>query len=182
MSFFSALEPPPALPWAPPRNRIPVPVAWQFMLVRTEDTAVAVTNFSASPEGVQFSLVTLLQSASSDDEDGPFGGGSPAGLRFGLRLPDGSRVDRGRARDQQQIPVPPGFHLSSLGGSAGAGMWQQDLWLWPLPGPGTISFACAWPDRGAQEVVAEASTEELRHAAARADELWPLPPLTTRTT
>jgi hypothetical protein len=61
-------------------------------------------------------------------------------------------------------------------------MWQQDLWRWPLPGSRTIFFEGAWPDRGATEAVAEASTEELRKAAASAHELWPLPPLNTTTT
>jgi len=185
MSFFPVIEPMPALPWAPPQNRIPVAVAWHFVLLQTVDTAVAVTNFSASPEGVQFTLVTLIRPLGGGEDgdgdgdgDGFLGDGFRSGLRFGIRLPDGSQVDRNsRARDQQKVPVPPGFHLSGRGGSAGATMAEEDLWLWPLPGPGTISFGCAWPSRGASEAVIETSTDELLHAASLADELWPLPPL-----
>lgn len=177
MPFFPEAKPPlPAWPWSPPLNRIAVPVAWRFVLLRTQDTAVAVTNVSAAPEGVLLSLVTRVRPVDGEP-DGPLDG-LPTGLRFGVRLPDGSQAfNDERARDVQRLPPPPGHHLSSLGGSAGGTSVQQDYWLWPLPGPGTLAFACEWPGRGAPETVVETDTAPLLEAAARSEELWPLPPL-----
>lgn len=179
VTFFADAEPMPKLPWAPPRNRVPVPVAWHFVLARTADTVVAVTGVSAAPEGVRFSLVTMLRPVDGGADEGLFGDGFPSGLRFGVRLPDGNQVLRGGepARDAQRVPTPPGFHLSQLGGSAGSTESQEDLWLWPMPGPGTLVFACTWPSRGVQESLAETSTSALLEAAVRAEELWSLPAL-----
>jgi len=166
----------PAWPWSPPLNRIAVPVAWQLILLRTEDTAVAVTNVSAAPEGVLLSLVTRVRPVEGDPEGSL--DGSPTGLRFGVRLPDGSNAFSDKpAGDVQRLPPPPGHHLSSLGGSAGGTFAQQDYWLWPLPGPGTLTFACDWSGRGAPQTVVEMDTTPLLEAAARSEELWPLTPL-----
>ena len=175
-SLPDARPPLPAWPWSPPRNRIPVPVPWHFVLVRTEDTAVAVTNVSSAPEGLLLSLVTRVRPVNGDP-DGPLDG-LPTGLRLAIRLPDGSQaVHDERARDVQRLPPPPGHHLSSLGGSAGGTFVQQDYWLWPLPGSGTMTFACEWSARGAPESVVEVDTAPLLEAALHSEELWPLPPL-----
>lgn len=178
MPFFPESRPLPAWPWSPPLNRIAVPVACHFVLLRTEDTAVAVTNVSAAPEGVLLSLVTCVRPVEGDPE-GPLDG-MPTGLRFVVRLPDGSEAFNDEpAGDVQRLPPPPGHHLSSLGGSAGGTFAQQDYWLWPLPGPGTLAFAfaCDWSGRGASETVVERDTAPLSQAAARSEELWPLTPL-----
>jgi hypothetical protein len=176
MTFFPAAEPLPAWPWSPPLNRIPVPVAWHVVLVRTSDTAVAVTNVSAAPEGVLLSLVTRLRPVDGDP-DGPLDA-PPSGLRFGVRLPDGSQAFNDEAaRDVQRQPPPPGHHLSCLGGQGGGTFMQEDYWLWPLPGRGTVAFACQWPGRGVPETVREMDTAPLLEAAGRSDELWSLPPL-----
>jgi len=173
MTFPSAARPLPAWPWSPPLNRIAVPVAWRYVLLRTADTAVAVTNVSATPEGVLLSLVTRVRPVEGDPE-GPLNG-MPTGLRFGVRLPDGSTASNDEpARDVQRLPFAPGHHLSSLGGSAGGTVAQQDYWLWPLPGPGTLAFACSWSGRGAPETVIEIDTAPLLQAAVLSEELWPL--------
>ena len=144
--------------------------------MRTDNTAVAVTNVSAAPEGLLLSLVTRVRPVDGDPV-GPLDG-LPAGLRLGVRLPDGSQaVNDERARDVQRLPPPPSHHLSSLGGSAGGTFVQQDYWLWPLPGPGSMAFACEWSTRGASETVVEVDTAPLPEAAAHSEELWPLPPL-----
>lgn len=142
-----------------------------------QQVAIAVTNVSAAPEGVLLSLVTRTRPADGDAE-GPFGEGLPTGLRFGVRLPDGSQVLQGEpVRDVKRLPPPPGHHLSSLGGHAGGTFAQEDFWLWPLPGPGTLAFACAWPGRRAPETIVEVDAAALLDAATCSEELWPLVPL-----
>ena len=173
MTLLPDAGPMPAWPWSPPANRIPVPVAWQLVLLRTQDTAVAVTNVAAAPEGMLLSLVTRVRPV--DGDPGPLDG-PPVGLRFGVLLPDGSRASKDEpARVVQRLPPPPGHHLSPLGGHAGGTCSQEDLWLWPLPTPGLLTFVCAWPARGASESVVEVDAAPVLEAAARCEQLWPLP-------
>ena len=54
------------------------------------------------------------------------------------------------------------------------------MWLWPLPPAGPLTFVCAWPAEGIEEISAQIDAAPILEAASRAIELWPderpLPP------
>ena len=68
--------------------------------------------------------------------------------------------------------------LRGSGGGAPRTMFQH-MWLWPLPLPGDLTFAFAWPKAGVPEHVVSIEAAPLLEAAHRAEELWadhrPLP-------
>ncbi|MGE0794264.1 MAG: hypothetical protein AB7H43_05505 [Acidimicrobiia bacterium] len=53
----------------------------------------------------------------------------------------------------------------------------MELWLWPLPPAGPVTFAFAWPARGIEEATVVVDAQVFRTAALRAEQLWePLTP------
>src|ERR1700733_134487 len=43
---------------------------------------------------------------------------------------------------------PDGPVLRARGGGGSRSAWRQQYWLWPLPPPGDVVFACEWADLG----------------------------------
>jgi hypothetical protein len=70
--------------------------------------------------------------------------------------------------------------LRPRSGSAGGGRSSAQMWLWPLPPLGPLTFVCAWPAEGVQETSAQIDAAPILSAASRAVEMWPddrsLPP------
>jgi hypothetical protein len=47
------------------------------------------------------------------------------------------------------------------------------VWLWGLPPPGPLTFACHWPTRQIPASRAQLDAELVLDAAQRAQTLWP---------
>ena len=85
MSFFDSFpKPPPPEPrrherpaWAQPEAAIPGSVPLEFILVRTDQVAVAIGSVRAYPNGFEFTVHARLRAAADDFGRDPFA--SPAG-------------------------------------------------------------------------------------------------------
>ncbi len=152
----------------------------EALLARTEQAAIAISNFGACPDGF---VATLTVLTARDDDEGP---GSPFGwggwrrrrgesaedlLRFGVRYPDGGEAELGAQRPQRSEP-PDGPVIHPEGGSGGAGEWTQQIWCWPLPPAGTIAFALEWRQEGIALTLHELDAEPIREAAGRSQRVF----------
>jgi hypothetical protein len=193
MSFFEPPPPPSALaqaeqrpPWlAPPANVLPSVVPVELLLARTEQTAVAVTGIRAYPTGFAFTISIRLRHHASQQQTGSGHGMlamldyfEPSGqvfLRLGVRFADGRRatnlrgIDLPRGRRGPKPPVP----TETGSGGGGDRDWDSQQWLWGLPPPGPLAFACEWPARQIAESQVQIDARLVLDAAERAVILWP---------
>lgn len=176
MSFF---EPP---PWRPPREyrapgwsrgpegTIPGIVPVELLLARTDTHAVLVDGLLVYPTGFDFDLAVRRRPGQPRqhrqrmrlwDED----------LRLEVRFADGRTADNDPRRwphsSGDQPPDPPLLYQSTRGAGGG------HLWLWGLPPPGPLTFACQWPAQQIPPSQAVLDAGLVLDAAERARTLWP---------
>jgi hypothetical protein len=158
-----------------PRGVLPGVVALELVIARTSSIAVAITRLDAYPSGFALDLVTMADQNDDELDPALFEGrrllhrrGEAATgeipnqmLRFGLEFADGRKATnvaespllcRGsrttttmHAIAEKAPDQPAGPVLNAKGGSGGSGEWRQSFWVWPLPPPGPLTFACEWP-------------------------------------
>src|SRR5262245_47239719 len=147
----------------PPRQRLPrssqarpVParpdvalagvVAVELLLARTPDTAVAVSGISAYPQGFRVLFSAVSREAALPDEP----------PQLDIRYACGRRAYR---------------TLESA--TIGPLRYDMACWVWPLPPPGPVVFACCWPAGAVPESLAAIDAQAILAAAARSVRLWP---------
>ena len=113
-------------------------------------------------------------------------------LRFGIEFADGSKatntadqplVNLARGTTHTSIgspasnapPTPEGPVLQMGGGGGGAGNWRQNIWVWPLPPPGRLTFVCQWPQAGVELTRRDIEAQLILDAATRARVLFATP-------
>ena len=192
--FFEFPDPPPESPrqrrsvqppWVhAPRGVLPAAVPLELLLARNNRAAVAVSKIGAYPVGFDFEVLVLV----SDDELDPNVIGHPYRpgrgsvdakremLRFGVQFAEGGMVTNlpgphGRHIGPDEGP-PPGPVMHQQGGGGGGGEWRQRFWVWPLPSPGPLTFACEWPAAGIEFTSIEVDAQTLIDAAARAQQIF----------
>lgn len=188
MGFFDDMppQPPPVEasepeppPWmGPPPGWVGGWVPWHLVIMRNPDVYAVVTDVQAFPSGVLFTLLTrvrpgaLPSRAPMPDPPLLMSMGSTDGPLFGVGFADGRKT-----AVHAPLPTPgegsPGPVLSLCGGGGGGGQERLDVWLWPLPPEGPLSFAAAWPALGLEETVTTVDATELVAAAGTAERLWP---------
>jgi hypothetical protein len=192
--FFEPPPPPPEPerdeyrhpPWfGPPDNVLGAAVTIRLVLARTEKLAVAITDATAYPEGVLFTLAVRRRRAQADDFDDPFDDPMwfrrrarrgtrevpPEVLRFGIQFADGRKATSlGGFPHHDEAPEGP--VLVQRGGGGGGGRWDFGFWLYPLPPPGPLAFVCEWPSEGVPLSRVEIDASLIRQAADDAEELW----------
>jgi len=99
--------------------------------------------------------------------------GPPGAPRFGVGFADGRKAVLGAALGGSAIDRATGAALHPMGSSHSQRRWEGRFWLWPLPPPGPLTLAFAWPDEGVDEATVEIDAAPLVAAGARARELWP---------
>ncbi len=183
--------------WAgPPENYVPGVVALELVLVNTGRVAAWIAAAEVYPTGV--SLKVVLQGREPARPGVEAGEGT---WRFGVQFADGrkattyglgafARLDRlgpgagGVSRSYSAASAtgsgvasggdpPEGPLLRPRGGGGSRTNWHQDHWLWPLPTPGELLFACEWPNVGLGLTTTTTSADAFREAASFAQELWP---------
>lgn len=195
--FFTVPQPPPEPPpeprqpeWmGPPDNVLPGDVGLSLVLGRSGDAVVWMHSVLAYPQGVHFSLVVRTREPHEFDPFDPIG--PPFGIgRLGGRSPDPERIlkvgvelsNGRRATNLDPFPLEGGHDVDEMpdrpvlmggGGGGGMGTWDMVQWLWPLPPPGPLTFACEWPAKGIPLVRHELDAGMFRAAAERAETLWP---------
>ena len=157
-----------------PENEIPVALAENLLLARTDDVAVALVGLQVYTTGVAFTLIVrvrpsseLLAGGSVNDlvwEHGPRAGR----FMMGLELSDGRRVSNLR------MPAgPTDVVFTAGGGSGGEASIEQSWWLHPLPPEGTLRFVVRCAELGIGEADAVLDGTAIRRAAADVVTLWP---------
>jgi hypothetical protein len=177
-------------PWhGPPEDELGVAVALGLVLGRGERGAVGLSHAIVHPTGVLLQLLAVARGLTQAEanavfhEQFGFGGDElpPGLLRFGLELPGGARLsnvspDALRVLHEDEEPAAP--VLVPTGGGGGQGysdraVLRNAYWLWPLPEPGPLRFACEWPLTGIPQTTSEIDGAALVAAASGATPLLP---------
>jgi hypothetical protein len=198
MSFFDALPDEPPCPPTPPRGRMPgwsgppedvLPgvVALELALVRTERQVMWIGGAEVYPEGMGFSVLMCGRGAARPGVES-----GPGTWQFGVQFSDGQKATvHGVGMLSSVLPArgvsttvsgisggrpsepPDGPVLRACGGGGSRSSWRQQYWLWPLPTPGDVLFACEWPDLEIDFTTATVSANVFLEAAGRARDMWP---------
>jgi hypothetical protein len=181
-----------------PRGWLGGVVPLELLVARSHVAAVYLSRLVAYPTGFKLTINTLASSANSLGLDAfePLGlhmrrseGGEipPELLRFGVQYSDGRKETTfgrwhggGMSRTmfafsgEDDAPDPSTqIILTSRGGGGGALDADQNYWVWPLPPPGQVTFACEWPELEIPETQVAIEGEVIREAAGRAERVWP---------
>jgi hypothetical protein len=192
--FFDPIPPPDDPParrqpkrpaWAgAPSGVLPGGVPLEVLLVDTDLVALALTRFAAYPSGFEVQLITVTSGDDDLDVHPGFGFGrmGRAGargsdpnddLRFGVQYADGSKSTEVGPGWGAPGRKPKGPVISQHGGSGGEDEYQQNLWVWPLPPAGPLTFAVEWRTRKIPLTTREVDATLIRAAAKRAQRLLP---------
>ena len=179
-------------PWlGPPDNVLGVSVPLEpLLLLRTEVTAVSLGAFVAYTAGFTFDLAVRRRVVDDQDVDWfaeqmrfshrPRRGRElpPEFFRFGIEFADGRKATNigGWVAHRSQADLPPeGPVLMEHGGSGGGTHWDQTYWVWPLPPPGRLTFACEWPIQHVALTRLDIDAAAIVDASKRAVTLWDPP-------
>lgn len=181
MGFFDEMEPAPPPPpsyrlpdWiGPPENVIPATVALDVVLARTSDVAVWVSDALVFPAGLSFCLNVKYKGPDRPRRDPPFFGPNEETPRFGVELSDGRRVIAGLRRGEPWLVRPERPILHPRSGGGGGHHHRAELWLWPLPPAGDLTFVLEWPAQAIDETRVTVNADPIVAAAIRAEEMWP---------
>jgi hypothetical protein len=183
----SQREPTPPEPtrpaWFKPDDVLGVGVAAGFLIGRSADAAIAVTQLTAYPTGFEFTvgivtrdedrqgrLAWVLHHLPDHDPDGPL---PDDFVRLGLQFSDGGVATNVHGRpfpDFDEEPTGP-ILLPDSGGGGGR-RYDMTFWVWPLPPPGPVTFVCEWPALEIAESSVELDGALIRAAAERARSVW----------
>jgi hypothetical protein len=180
---------------AAPEDVIAGVVPVELVIGRSQEAAVFVTRIAAYPVGFGFDaeLVTRRPTPRGPfehfellhDPDRPPGEIPPEVVRLGVAFADGRRttslgetlsgstVATLVATDEDEAPDPAhDIFMTSGRGGGGARHSTTTYWVWPLPPPGPLTFACEWPAFEIGEATVELDAALVRDAAERARSVW----------
>jgi hypothetical protein len=146
---------------------VPGVVPVELLVARTDTHAVLVGSLLVYSTGFDFDLAVRRRPGHPRHHEHRWG----YDLRLEVRFADGRSADndpRRRPRPSgDQPPDPPLLYQSTSGPDGG------HVWLWGLPPPGPLTFACEWPARQIPPSEAALDAGLVLEAAARATSLWP---------
>jgi hypothetical protein len=149
---------------------VPGVVPVELLVAHTDTHAVLVDSLLVYPTGFDFDLAVRRRPGRTPEyrhrprlwEDD---------LRLEVRFADGRTADNDPRRwprsPGDQPPDPPVLYQSTMGDGGG------HVWLWGLPPPGPLIFACQWPAQQIPPSQAMLDAGLVLAAAARATSLWP---------
>ena len=200
MSFFEPPlpperpEPPLEIPepepwWSAPSNELGAPVPLRVVLAQTDQVAVAVVGLAAYTTGFSLMLGFRWRRPRSGEDlyremEFPFGRLAmqrplgreipPELCRFGVQFADGRKATTlGAQTPWRTGENPPGPILSPESGGGDDREWNQRYWIWPLPPPGTLTFAIEWPSKGIELSMKEVDADLIIDASKSSEVLWP---------
>jgi hypothetical protein len=183
-----------APPWmGPPENELGEPVPAELFLVRTHRLVIAITELLVYSTGFEFRAAVRMPSADRQElldrapkrVKPPPDESPPADvLQFSVTFADGRQgrslttpLSAKLARAWQAFATvgktPDGVVVFPRGGWGNGPTSSAEYWVWPLPVPGMITFACQWPLAGVQLTTQQLDTSPVLRAADRVEPLWP---------
>ena len=90
-----------------------------------------------------------------------------------MQFSDGRKATTVRWWSQLSRGEPTGPLLVEAGSSAGDRNWDGEFWLWPLPPPGTLTFAIEWPSEGLHLTKHDVDAALFTEASKQSEALWP---------
>ena len=170
---------PPAPPHhpGPPQHILGANSGVEAVLARTPSVVVAVDRVVGYPTGFEIHLTVRT---SDEQIHGTVEPGHPRSwggafafpgesLTFGVTFADGRSASAGNFGD---LPPARGLTLVPVSGSGTGGRFDQRFWVEPLPPPGPLRLAVAWPIRGVAETGVDVPADAILEAAAGAAPLW----------
>jgi hypothetical protein len=94
-------------------------------------------------------------------------------LRFGLHFSDGAKATTTKRPRPGETREPSAPLLMLRGARGGGHTTDAELWVWPLPPPGLLAFACEWRAEGIPLTRREIDARPILEAAAQVEQLWP---------
>ena len=153
-----------------PEDMIPGVVPVALLVGRTDTHAVLVDGLLAYPTGFDFELA-VRRRPGRPPQPRHRGHRWRYDLRLEVRFADGRRADNHPGRwprpTADRLPDPPLLYQSTSGPDGG------HVWLWGLPPPGPLTFACHWPAEQLPPSEAVLDAGLVLEAAQRAQTLWP---------
>jgi hypothetical protein len=151
-----------------PVDMVPGVVPVALLVARTDTHAVLIDGLLVYSTGFDFDLAVRRHPGQPRHHPDPCVWHE---LRLEVRFADGRRADNGPGPwphpDDDRPPDPPLLYQSVIGPDGG------HVWLWGLPPPGPLTFACQWPAEQIPPSQAELDAGLVLAAAARAQTLWP---------
>ena len=151
-----------------PEDMIPGVVAVALLVARTATHAVLIDNLLVYPTGFDFDLAVRRRPGHPRHHPDPRVWHE---LRLEVRFADGRHADNHPRRwprpTADRPPDPPLLYQSTSGPDGG------HVWLWGLPPPGPLTFACQWPTEQLPPSEAVLDAGLVLAAAQRAQTLWP---------
>jgi hypothetical protein len=148
---------------------VPGVVPMDLLVARTDTHAVLIDNLLVYPTGFDFDLAVRRHPGRPRHHQP-----DPRvwhELRLEVRFADGRCADNDHRRWPHpvgdQLPDPPLLYQGVSGPDGG------HVWMWGLPPPGPLVFACQWPAEQIPPSQAELDAGLVLAAAARATTLWP---------
>jgi hypothetical protein len=149
---------------------VPGVVPVELLVARTDTHAVLVDGLLVYPTGFDFDLA-VRRRPGRPREHRHHERSWADGLRLEIRFADGRAADNGPRRwprtSGDQTPDPPLLYQSTSGPDGG------HVWLWGMPPPGPLTFACEWSAQQIPPSQAVLDAGLVLEAAARATSLWP---------
>jgi len=183
MAFFDELPGPereavpPHQPWDLPQAEFPGVVPGSTLLLgQSGQAAVAITGILAYPTGFEIFLTGRIRRPMADGAElPPPPRQRPPGrrLRFGMQLPDGTKVLGEHGHGPGHGTEPDGPILRAFMAGGGPHTELSRWWAWPLPPAGPLEFVCEWLVFGISETRATIDGQLIRDAASRGIRPWP---------
>jgi hypothetical protein len=149
---------------------VPGVVPVELLVARTDSHAVLVDNLLVYPTGLDFDLA-VRRRPGRPRQHRPRERFWGRDLRLEVRFADGRAADNDPRRwprtSGDEVSDPPRLYQSTSGPDGG------HVWLWGLPPPGPLTFACEWPAQQLPPSQVELDAGLVLEAAARATSLWP---------
>jgi hypothetical protein len=156
------------------------------IIARTDRVVLTTSIIEVFSAGARIPVETVVRRRDESQYDwqlrmmGRYPDGSPGadGLRLGVELSDGSRL----GSDLDPFPMRPHLEdpetavLMNHGGGGGGDdhRWNltHQLWLWPLPPPGTLDLVAEWRALGVPESRVTLDASAIRAATGDVQRLW----------
>lgn len=149
-------------------------VPLRLVLVRDARRAITISDITAFRTGVSLMVTHRTRLPELAGAGGPGGFGPPglATARLGIAFADGSKWQSGQPFFARPDTPPPAPYVQFLGGGGSRDHQRLELWVWPLPPSGPVTFAFAWPDENVDETTVDVDGDVFRTAADEAQQVW----------